>query len=136
MLFRSHLLEHLDGLLNIYEGNLYRLSIQKPVIPPEYRKDFLELTETSVACVESAVLAARAFFRDIEAVRDHNSKIRFYEHQAALINTRMLRAIFGSSLALEQKLHLRYFAERIDTLSNEAEDIGDALVIYAIKRRL
>jgi uncharacterized protein Yka (UPF0111/DUF47 family) len=96
----------------------------------------MELAETSVACVESAVLAARAFFRDIEAVRDHNSKIRFHEHQADLINTRMQRAIFGSAMALEQKTQLRYFAERIDDLSNEAEDIGDALVIYAIKRRL
>jgi predicted phosphate transport protein (TIGR00153 family) len=130
------LLERLDGLLNIYEGNLYRFSIQKPAIPAEYRKDFLELAETSVVCVESAVLAARAFFRDIEAVRDYNSKVRFHEHQADLINTRMQRAIFGSALALEQKTQLRYFAERIDDLSNEAEDIGDALVIYAIKRRL
>lgn len=131
-----HLLEHLDGLLNIYEGNLYRFSIQRPAIPPAYRQDFLELAATSVACVESAVLAARAFFRDIEAVRDHNSRIRFHEHQADLINTRMQRAIFASDLALEQKTQLRYFAERIDELSNQAEDIGDALVIYAIKRRL
>jgi len=137
--FRSdvlHLLERLDGLLNIYEGNLYRFSIQRPAIPIEHRKDFMELAETSVACVESAVLAARAFFRDIEAVRDHNSKVRFHEHQADLINTRMLRAIFGSAMALEQKMQLRYFAECIDELSNQAEDIGDALVIYAIKRRM
>ena len=131
-----HLLERLDGLLNIYEGSLYRFSIQHPSIPAEYRKDFMELTATSVACVESVVLAARAFFRDIEAVRDHNSKVRFHEHQADLINTRMQRAIFGSALALEQKTQLRYFAERIDELCNEAEDIGDALVIYAIKRQI
>jgi hypothetical protein len=40
--------------------------------------------------VESAVLTARALFRDIEAVRDHNSKIRFHELQADLINTRIV----------------------------------------------
>ena len=131
-----HLLERLDGLLNIYEGNLYRFSIQKPDIPSVHRRDFLDLAETSVACVESVVLAARAFFRDIEAVRDHNAKVRFHEQQADLINTRLQRAVFGSTLALEQKTQLRYFSERIDELSNQAEDIGDALVIYAIKRRI
>lgn len=137
--FRSdvlHLLERLDELLNLYEGNLYRLSIQAPAIPEEHRSDFMELAETSVACVESTVLAARAFFRDIEAVRDHHARIRFHEHQADFINTRMQRAIFGSALALERKTQLSYFAERIDDLSNRAEDIGDALVIYAIKRRI
>ena len=82
------------------------------------------------------MLAARAFFRDIEAVRDHNAKVRFHEQQADLINTRLQRAVFGSTLALEQKTQLRYFSERIDELSNQAEDIGDALVIYAIKRRI
>lgn len=130
------LLEHLDYLMNIYEGNLYRFSIQRPAIPAAHRKDFMELTETAVACVESVVLAARAFFRDIEAVRDHNSKVRFHEHQADLISTRIQRAVFGSDLALEQKTQLRYFVERIDELANESEDIGDALAIYAIKRRI
>lgn len=130
------LLEHLDYLMNIYEADLYRFSIQRPAIPVEYRKDFLELTETAVACVESIVLASRAFFRDIEAVRDHISKVMFYEKQADRICTRMQRAIFSSQLPLEVKIHLRYFVERIDELANEAEDIGDALAIYAIKRRL
>lgn len=129
------LLEDLDNLMNIYEADLYRFSIQRPVIPPAYRKDFLELTETAVAAVDSVVLSARAFFRDIEAVRDHNSKVMFHEHEADYICTRVQRAIFGSELPLEHKTHLRYFVERIDELANEAEDIADALAIYAIKRR-
>jgi uncharacterized protein len=129
------LLEDLDYLMNIYEANLYRFSIQSPDIPALYRRDFRELTETAIACVESVVFASRAFFRDIEAVRDHNSKVMFFEKQADRISTRMQRAIFGSDLPLERKMHLRYFVERIDELANEAEDIGDSLAIYAIKRR-
>jgi hypothetical protein len=78
------LLEDLDNLMNIYEADLYRFSIQRPVIPGEYRKDFLELVETAVACVECVVLSARSFFRDIEAVRDHNSKVMFHEHPGRL----------------------------------------------------
>ncbi len=130
------LLERLDCLMNIVEADLYRFSIQRPAIPDNIRLDFQELTDTSVAAVDSVVLSARAFFRDIEAVREHNSKVMFHEHEADLISTRMQRAIFGSQLPLEHKTQLRYFVERVDELANQAEDICDALAIYAIKRRL
>ncbi len=131
-----HLLEDLDGLTNIYEADLYRFAIQRPVIPAEYQKDFMELTETAIKCVETTVLAARAFFRDIEAVRDYHAKVIFHETEADQISSRMQRAIFGSALPLDHKMHLRYFIERIDELANKAEDVSDTLAIYAIKRRI
>jgi predicted phosphate transport protein (TIGR00153 family) len=130
------LLERLDCLMNIVEANLYRFSIQRPDIPEQVRRDFQELADTTVACVESVVLAARAFFRDIEAVRDHNSKVMFYEHQADLISTKLQRAVYATQLPLDHKTQLRYFVDRVDELANHAEDISDALAIYAIKRRI
>ncbi|MFQ5994465.1 MAG: DUF47 domain-containing protein [Acidiferrobacterales bacterium] len=129
------LLEDMDNLVNIYEANLYRFSIERPVIPPEHRRDFRELAETVVTCVETVVLAARAFFRDIEVVRDYNSKVMFYESEADKISTRLKRAVFASDLELAHKTQLRYFVERIDELANEAEDIADYLAIYTIKRK-
>lgn len=130
------LLEDMDDLINIYEADLFRFSIQTPEIPPEYHKGFMELTRTAVNCVDSVVLAARSFFRDIESVRDHSSKVIFYESEADKIGTRIQRAIFSSDLPLERKIHLRYFVERIDELANAAEDIADRLAIYTIKRRI
>ena len=130
------LLEDMDHLVNVYEGNLFRLSIQQPVIPEEYHEGFLDLTRTVVTCVESVVMAARSFFRDINAVRDHNAKVIFYETEADKIGTKLQRAIFGSDLPLDHKSHLRYFIERIDELANSAEDVADTLAIYAIKRRI
>lgn len=130
------LLEDMDNLVNIYEANFYRFSIEKPEIPVEYHQDFRDLTETVVTCVESVVFAARAFFRDIETVRDHNSKVMFYETEADKISTKLKRAVFASNLELAHKTQLRYFVERVDELANEAEDIADALAIYAIKRQL
>ncbi len=130
------LLENMDYLLNIYEANLYRFSIEGPEIPASFRRGFKELTETVVTCVEAVVLAARAFFRDIEAVRDHNSKVMFHETEADKISTKLKRAVFASNLQLAHKTQLRYFAERVDELANEAEDIADALAIYAIKRKI
>ncbi len=130
------LLEDMDRLMNVYEGNLYRISIQQPDVPEQFHAGYLELTRTVVTCVESVVMAARSFFRDINAVRDHNARVIFHETEADKISTRLQRAIFSSDLPLDRKMHLRYFVERIDDLANAAEDVADTLAIYAIKRRV
>jgi hypothetical protein len=130
------LLEDMDHLMNVYEGLLYRFSIQQPDIPQEFHAGYLDLTRTVVICVESVVMAARSFFRDINAVRDHNAKVIFHETEADKLGTKLQRAIFASDLPLERKIHLRYFVERIDELANSAEDVADTLAIYAIKRRV
>jgi len=130
------LLEDMDHLVNVYEGDLYRISIQQPDVPEEFRAGYLELARTVVTCVESVVLAARSFFRDIDAVRDYNAKVIFYETEADKLCTKLQRAIFASDLPLDRKMHLRYFVERIDELANSAEDVADTLAIYAIKRRV
>lgn len=130
------LLEDLDLLIGIYQSNCYRFSIEKPDIPIEYYRDFSELTETAVTCTDSLVMAARAFFRNIDAVRDHSHKVIFYETEADKICTKLKTAIFDSDLPLERKMHLRYFVERVDDAANAAEDAADELAIYTIKRSL
>ena len=46
----------------------------------------------------------------------------------------LARRIFDSEMALDQKMHLRYFVEKIDRICDQAEDIADEVQIYAIKR--
>ena len=130
------LLEDTDTLVNRYEANLFRLSIQTPDVPEQFHAGFMELIETVVICVDSVVLAARAFFRDIESVRDHCAKTIFLESEADKLSSKLQRAVFSSDLPLERKMHIRYFVERIDDIANEAEDLADSLHIYTIKRRI
>jgi len=130
------LLEDMDNLINLYEGNLYRMSIQTPDIPQQLHEEFRNLSKTVSQCVESVVMACRAFFRDIEGVRDHNNKVIFFETQADKISTKLQRQVFKTTLPLENKRHLIYFVEHIDELANAAEDITDTLAIYAIKRMI
>lgn len=130
------LLEHVDHIINIYEANLFRFSIQTPDIPHEFNKGFAKLTEVVITCVESLVLASRSFFRDINAVRDHVRKVLFYESEADRISTKLQRKIFASKLDLASKRHLCYFVENIDELANSAEDVADELSIYTIKRKI
>jgi uncharacterized protein len=128
------LLENLDNIINLIEGVLWAFEIERPQIPEECKNGYRDLASTSCDAVEAVVLASRAFFRNIEAVSDHNHKVIYYETEADRISTRLKRDIFGSELGLGHKMHLRGFVENIDDIADWSEDVADRLAIYAIKR--
>lgn len=130
------LLEDLDDLLDLLKSTLLNISIERPEIPEVGKHDLSELVSMAVKAVESTVQASRAFFTDIKAVRDHIHKIGFFEREADKIAIRLKKKIFASDLPLEQKLHLRDLVDTVDKLPDEAENVGDELSIYTIKRSL
>ena len=128
------LLESLDAVINAIKGILWYFATEIPSIPEDLRPDYRELSELSSACVDSLVIAVRSFFRDPKSVKDHLHKVRYHEKAADKVVTRLRRSIFAKDLHLAEKIHLRFFAERIVWISDMAEDAGDDLAIYAIKR--
>ena len=130
------LLEHMDEIIGMYQGNCYHFSIQKPDFPKEFHEDLNNLTETVVNCVESLCLTVRSFFRDIKSVRDNAHKVTFYEKESDKQFSALARKIFDTDLSLDKKMHLRYFVEKIDRICDLAEDIADEVQIYAIKRAI
>jgi predicted phosphate transport protein (TIGR00153 family) len=120
------LLEHLDEVIGLYQGNCYHFSIQKPNFPKEFHQDLIELTDNVVNCVESLCLT----------VRDNAHKVTFYEKESDIKFSALARKIFDSELSLDKKMHLRYFVEKIDRICDQAEDIADEIQIYAIKRSI
>jgi predicted phosphate transport protein (TIGR00153 family) len=128
------LLEDLDSLLDALKSTLLGITIERPDVPEETKKEFTELISVVVKSVESTVLASRAFFTDINSVRDHIHKIGFYEREADKVAIGMKKNIFNSSLPLDRKMHIRDLVDAIDVLADEAENVGDRLSIYTIKR--
>jgi hypothetical protein len=100
------------------------------------REGFKELLACVSKCIQNTVVAARAFFRDPSAVRDHINEIRIYESEADKIALRLKQKIFDSDLPLERKMLARDAVDIIDSISDQAEDISDELSIAAIKRVL
>ena len=120
----------------MYQGNCYHFSIQQPKFPKEFHNDLIQLSTTVVSCVESLCLTVRSFFRNIDSVRDNAHKVTFYEKESDIQFSSLARKIFNSDLPLDQKMHLRYFVEKIDRICDQAEDIADEIQIYAIKRSI
>ncbi len=132
------LLETMDNVIDTAEMVMIRFSIEKPIVWPELKDDFIELTVASTKCVAELVSAARAFFREITKVADCLVKVHFWEHEADKIEERIMRKAFEGDFIdkFSLKVHMRYFAERISLLADEAEDVADRLDIYTIKRSI
>ena len=63
-------------------------------------------------------------------------KIQYHERESEKFVIRLLKSIFAGNYPLERKCHLRDHLIYIDQLSNQADETGDALAIYAVKRSI
>jgi len=97
---------------------------------------YLDLVQASVSAVDCMVKAIRSYFRDLASVRDHISKVSFYESESDKIAEKIKRIVFSKDLKLSRKIHMRYFAYHIEQIADEAEDVCDRLAIATIKRFL
>lgn len=130
------LLESIDRVLNRTTETLTQFDVELPDINAELKPLYVDLMEASMAAVESMVSAGRSYFRDPERVRDYINKTMFYEHEADRRGDLIKRTVFKMPIDLSQKIHMRYFAYHIETISDEAEDVCDRLAIATIKRSL
>lgn len=132
------LLETTDNLADVAKRVANHFSIEKPEIFPVLKDDFQELTEISVKAVGELTLAVRAFFREVYRVTEHLDKVHFWEHEADEVEDRLKRKAFEAPDVKEfsKRVHMRYFAERISLLADEAEAVAERLAISAIKRNL
>jgi uncharacterized protein len=129
------LIEAIDDVLDDTNESLGRLSVERPLVPPEFNERLADLAEVTVKSVESMVAAVRAYFVDLARVRDHCAKTAFYEKEADQLTHAVKRELFASTtLDLAHKLHLRSIVEGIERISDGAEDVGDRLSIAVIKR--
>jgi predicted phosphate transport protein (TIGR00153 family) len=130
------LLEAIDKVLNVSEENLGEYSVEQPMIIPEVHELFREHAKAVVACMDSMIMAARSYFRDPKAVRDHITRARFHEKESDDLGEKMRRRIFAADIEHSRKIHQRYFAWQMGRIADSAEDVCDRLAIANIKRSL
>ncbi len=130
------LLGNLFELLDEMGDDYQEMMIVQPRGLSGFAEDFAELNAMAMRCVQAVVLAARTFFRNPPAVRDHINEVRMFEDETDRIALRIKRKAFASDLGFEQRTQVREATAMLDGLADRAENIGDDLSIYAIKRAL
>ena len=137
---RADILELIAALNRIVDSlhqKFTDITIFNPDVPAGIISGYRELTSAVVKTVESTVQAARAYFKDINTVRDHIHKISHHESASDDTAIRLKKQIFSdTNLNFELKWILSNSVNDIDHIADDAEHIGDRLSIYAIKRSL
>lgn len=129
------MLDKVDEIIDITKDNLYQFDDELPFIPKELTNDYIRLVNTAAESAISVFPAARTFFREPLKVRVMLSKVYFYEKEADKISRSIKRRLFHDmkDLQLSEKIHLRYFALHIETVSDKAKSLADLLSILALK---
>ena len=129
------MLDRIDEIIDISKDNLYQFDDELPYFPKELINDYLRLVEISTESALTVFPAARTFFREPTKVRDLLTKVYFYEKEADKVSRNIKRRLFHEmkDLELSQKIHLRYFALHIETISDKAETLADMLSILSLK---
>lgn len=130
------LLENLDNIIDTAKRTLRKFDVEIPEIPQKFHRDFNELAEKSKQAAVACVDASRAFFNSVFEVKSHLNKVYLFEKEADRISKELKRKIFLSDLKQSHKIHLRYFALSVETMSDKAEEVADRLAIYTIKREM
>jgi uncharacterized protein len=128
------LLESADKVLNIITATLLKLAVEQPETPFDLNDLFLDLADASIAAEEQMVKSIRAYFRDVNHVRDHIGQVQFFREESNRLAEKYKRTVFRRELRLSHKIHLRYFTEHVERIAEEAEDVSDRVAIAAIKR--
>lgn len=128
------ILENTDNVIDSMKSTLLFFSVEKPEIPNEFDPLFKRLTAASVKSVDYLIKAISCFFKDLKAVNALIVKVSLYEEEADEAAIILKREIFTKDIELSRKMHLRYFANSIEQISDYAETVSDRLAIYTIKR--
>lgn len=128
------LLEDMDDIIDFAKSLIVGFVVEKPWIPEALHDRMKKLAETAADSTDALVQSARAYFYDVNTVKDHLHKVKFFENESDHIADKAKREIFEMDIDLAAKLHVKYFIVSIDTISDIAESIADHLAIAAMKR--
>jgi predicted phosphate transport protein (TIGR00153 family) len=128
------LLSSLDGLLDELEHSFVVMRIERPEIPKEFHEKWIECVALAADTLDQVVMAARCYFRDPDTARDHIHKIHYFEKETQRTALQIMEKVFQSDLHLDRKMQIRGHVWLIHRLADIADDAGDALAIYAVKR--
>jgi len=128
------LLSDLDHFLDRIRSHFTLLEIEKPEFPTNTSEIMIDYVCHACSAMEHTVAASRIYFRDPKGVHDLIHKIHYHEDETKKIGIRLLKNIFSGNDSLDRKYHLRDHLLRIGQMAEQADETGDALAIYAVKR--
>ncbi|MDJ0943688.1 MAG: DUF47 family protein [Kiloniellales bacterium] len=130
------LLDEVDNVLDACAYVVIGLAVERPELPADAREEFKKINAEVAKSGQAMADGARSYFKDPQAVRNHVHKIDFHEEEATTTGLQLGRRIFESDLPLERKRQLFDWVVKLRDIASHANDAGDRMAIFAVKRAL
>jgi predicted phosphate transport protein (TIGR00153 family) len=130
------LLATLDLIPESFEHILYDIQTQQLVMPASVLADLEELIHISLEACDLLLDLARALFDKRGGVRELVQQIDHHESHCDHIARRLLSKLFASPEEAVVKLQIKALVEKIEAISNRADDVAKRIMIIRMKRRV
>jgi predicted phosphate transport protein (TIGR00153 family) len=131
------LLESVDKIPNRIQALTRELVLQKIQVPQRLHSSLLRLADRDLKIVQVLTQTARAFLDKPEEVKEGAKELSYHEHEGDVVEQEALALTFDHpGLELAHKLQLHRLIDDLGSICDIAEDVGDRLVIAALKRLL
>ncbi len=130
------LVESLDMVANSAEKCCDFFLNQRPLVPDDFKTDFLNLTQVSMGVGESLKYAVLCYIKGvcaIEVSRSHAKDIGMMESKVDSLEWDLTKKIFTYDMDFSRKIHLRRCIDHIVIVSDLAEKSADQLDLVTLK---
>ncbi len=131
------LLENIDKIPDRIQSVTRNLQLQNVEIPSLLKADLRQLSDHVVEAIQILTKITYAFLNKPAEVRDLVSQLSRLEHEADLVEHRAIALAFDApDRELAHKIQLQGLIERVGSICDFAEVVGDRLMIASLKRVL
>jgi len=131
------LVDILDDVAGVGEDLTDMLVCEQPVFPAVLLPLMQNIFARTMEQMEEMVRTVRLFLQDHQSIHSEvvtgMQTVLAVEHEIDTIEHDLTRVIFGSSLPLAEKLHLKQVLSRLAEISNKIEDVADCLGEIMVK---
>ncbi len=133
-------LETVDSILTQAEWTLYELRLQEILLPEEIKANMAKVVDLTNSCCEVVNRAVRQLFVNQQ---DQSSSIETLvreidnlESEIDHLERSMIRTIFKMDMSTGEKVMYKGLLRKLTKVSDEAEMVGDRLILVSVKRRV
>ncbi len=131
------MLEGIDKIPNRIQSVTRNLQLQNVDIPDLLKGELRQLSDQIVEAIQILIEISCAFLSKPAEVRVLVSQLSRLEHEADLVEERAIALVFDApDLELAHKIQLQGLIDRVGSICDLAEDVGDRLVVASLKRVL
>ena len=131
------LLESMDKIPNRIQALTREMTLQKVAAPSRLHPSLIRLTDRDMQIVQVLARTAWAFLDKPDEVKKGAQELSDHEHEGDAIEQEAVALTFDDdNLELAHKLQLHRLIDDLGSICDIAEDVGDRVVIAALKRLL